>query len=78
MKDAIMSKDCVDCDVEIPIARLRAIPNVIRCAACQEKLESSHPELIERRVDEGLAGTREDHKKMRGKLYSDMRKRRYE
>jgi len=78
MKDEIITKHCVDCDAQIPMARVQAIPNVIRCSTCQEKLERLHPELIERHVDEGLAGTREGHKKMRGKLYSDMRKRRYE
>ena len=78
MNDEMITKHCVDCDAEIPLARLSAIPNVLRCAACQEKLESLHPELIERRVDEGLAGTREDNKRMQGKQYSDMRKRTYE
>ena len=69
---------CVDCGQEIPLGRIEALPGVTRCAACQEKLEQGHPELVQRKVDEGLSGSREDHKKMRGKLYSDMRKRRYE
>ena len=72
------ARECLDCGVVIPVARVQAIPNVIRCAHCQEKLEAGHPELSERKVDEGLAGSREDNKKMRNKNFSDIRKRNYE
>ena len=71
-------RECLDCGIVIPVARVQAIPNVSRCAHCQEKLEASHPELSERKVDEGLAGSREDNKKMRNKNFSDIRKRNYE
>ena len=32
--------DCADCGVAIPAARLHASPEVLRCIACQEKVES--------------------------------------
>ena len=32
--------DCADCGLAIPAARLHASPGVLRCIACQEKLES--------------------------------------
>lgn len=31
--------DCMDCGVEIPLERLKASPQSLRCIACQEKLE---------------------------------------
>ena len=30
---------CVDCGVQIPMARLQVSPSAARCIACQEKLE---------------------------------------
>jgi DnaK suppressor protein len=33
---------CIDCDADIPAARLLATPEAARCMACQEKTES-HP-----------------------------------
>ena len=69
---------CIDCGSEIPEARLKAIPGVTRCSSCQEKIEKRNPASFERKVDEGLAGTREDHKRMQGKQFSDMRRRNYE
>lgn len=30
---------CVDCGVQIPVARLQVSPSAARCIACQEKLE---------------------------------------
>ena len=33
---------CIDCDADIPAARLHATPEAARCIACQEKTES-HP-----------------------------------
>jgi DnaK suppressor protein len=32
--------ECVDCGVDIPLARLQAQPAAARCVACQEKLEA--------------------------------------
>ena len=33
--------ECIDCGIEIPLARLQAQPAAARCVACQEKVESS-------------------------------------
>lgn len=30
---------CIDCGVDIPVARLHAAPEAMRCIACQEKAE---------------------------------------
>jgi len=35
--------ECVDCGVDIPLARLQASPHSLRCIACQEKHEQSEP-----------------------------------
>ncbi|MGH8670803.1 MAG: TraR/DksA C4-type zinc finger protein [Burkholderiales bacterium] len=64
---------CVECGDVIPPACIVATPTVTRCVSCQSKFELAHD--TRRRVDEGLGGTREDHKKMRGQLRSDMRNR---
>lgn len=34
---------CVDCDAEIPLARLQAQPAAERCMRCQEAYERTHP-----------------------------------
>ena len=70
--------ECIECGAEIPKARLKAIPGVQRCVSCEENLETRDPSIIERKVDEGLSGSREDNKRMRNKQYSDMRRRDYE
>lgn len=31
---------CIDCGLEIPVARLHAAPEAARCIACQERIES--------------------------------------
>jgi RNA polymerase-binding transcription factor DksA len=33
---------CSDCGVEIPAARLRAIPSAVRCRGCQELADADH------------------------------------
>lgn len=33
---------CIDCGVEIPVARLQVAPAAARCIACQEKYERTH------------------------------------
>ncbi len=66
--------ECIDCE-EILKARIRANPNANRCVHCQGLIEIINPSSVKRMVDEGLAGSREDHKKLRANLYSDMRKR---
>ncbi|RZL37899.1 MAG: TraR/DksA family transcriptional regulator [Rubrivivax sp.] len=30
---------CIDCDCDIPLARLQAQPSAARCAACQQQFE---------------------------------------
>ena len=35
--------DCMDCGAEIPMPRLQASPQSLRCIACQEKLELAKP-----------------------------------
>lgn len=64
---------CIECGVVIPPGRVKAVPTVSRCMKCQESFEQNHD--TRRRIDEGLAGTREGHKKMRGQLWGDMRNR---
>ena len=33
--------ECIDCGIDIPVARLQAQPSAMRCVACQEKFEAS-------------------------------------
>ncbi|MCE5184632.1 MAG: TraR/DksA family transcriptional regulator [Planctomycetaceae bacterium] len=33
------ARDCLDCGKPIPAARLKALPNAIRCIECQNKKE---------------------------------------
>lgn len=35
--------DCMDCGRTIPLARLQATPQALRCIACQSKQEHAHP-----------------------------------
>jgi len=35
--------ECIDCGVDIPLARLEVSPASARCLACQEKFEQTHP-----------------------------------
>ena len=37
--DAGVYGECMDCGVDIPLERLQASPQALRCIACQEKLE---------------------------------------
>lgn len=36
--------DCVDCETEIPVERLKVQPTAERCAPCQEQYEKMHPD----------------------------------
>lgn len=36
--------DCMDCGSEIPLERLQASPQSLRCIACQEKFELAKPQ----------------------------------
>ncbi len=67
------SRLCADCGDTIPAARLQVSPNASRCVKCQSKYERGHD--TRRKVDEGPAGTRAEHKHMRKQLWGDMRNR---
>lgn len=41
--DAGVYGDCMDCGDAIPLARLQASPQALRCIACQQKLEHARP-----------------------------------
>ncbi len=64
---------CVECGVVIPHARVVAVPTVARCVKCQSEFEHTHD--TRPHINEGLAGTRDENKKMRGQLWRDMRNR---
>jgi len=64
---------CSDCGISIPPERINAVPDITRCIKCQNDFEMHHD--TRPRINEGLAGTRDAHKKMRGKLWGDMRNR---
>jgi len=68
-------RDCADCGNPIPRARVQSIPDVQRCVLCQEKLEARNPDLVKRRINEGIGGTREDNKRMRAKVFGEVRNR---
>jgi uncharacterized protein YifE (UPF0438 family) len=64
---------CIECGSSIPLARLEAVPTVCRCVACQSAFEKTHD--TRPRINEGLAGTRDENKKMRGQIWGEMRNR---
>jgi len=57
------------CGAVIPALRAKD-PSVSRCSGCQSDYEKTHD--TRRYIDEGIAGTREEHKKMRSQLWNDM------
>ena len=38
--------ECVDCGVDIALARLEVQPAAARCIPCQERYEQSHPNVV--------------------------------
>ncbi len=64
---------CSACGMEIPPERINVTPGATRCIKCQNDFELHHD--TRPKIDEGLAGTREGHKKMRGQLWAEMRNR---
>ena len=64
---------CVDCYKAIPEERLSIAPNTIRCVSCQSNYEKTHD--TRPRINEGIAGTREENKKMRGQVWGEIRNR---
>lgn len=71
--DSSVIRSCVKCGNPIPNARLRVRPDAVRCARCQSFVEQTSD--YHRYIDEGLPGTREAHKRMRGQDWSDIRNR---
>jgi DNA-directed RNA polymerase subunit RPC12/RpoP len=67
--------ECVDCGKELFVDPSKATTNGFLCTSCSKrrlemrnnisnKIQTKH-KIITRRIDEGIAGTRDDHKKMR-------------
>jgi RNA polymerase-binding transcription factor DksA len=73
LENPLLIKYCIGCGRCIPPARVELNPNVARCTKCQSEFEQTHD--TRQKIDEGLAGTRDAHKKMRGQLWGDMRNR---
>lgn len=71
--DVSTTRPCSECGQAIPEARLLKVPDARFCVACQEKYERTHD--TRPHIDEGLAGSREDHKRMRAKQWGDMARR---
>ena len=38
--------ECVECGVEIPLARLQATPAAARCVPCQQRYEQTHDNVV--------------------------------
>lgn len=73
LSDEASDRVCVECGRFIPAARIELIPTALRCAGCESMAEKSSD--FHRYVDEGIAGSRDEHKKMRARDWGDMRKR---
>lgn len=64
---------CIECGVTIPHERVLALPAVIRCINCQSVFESTHN--MRQRIDDGIAGTREENKRMQNQVWGEVRNR---
>jgi len=73
VESATDARLCIECGVVIPRARVVAVPTVSQCVKCQGEFERTHD--TRPHINEGLAGTRDENKKMRGQLWGDMRNR---
>ena len=73
IEDVPSTRICLTCTNPISASRLNVVPHALRCAKCQSLIEKNID--YHQYIDEGLAGTREAHKHMRGGLLSDMIKR---
>ena len=73
IEDVPSTRICLTCTNPISASRLNVVPHALRCAKCQSLVEKNID--YHQYIDEGLAGTREAHKHMRGGLLSDMIKR---
>jgi len=67
----ISLRPCVICGQRIPRERTLKNPDARHCVTCLSSLEGDFRHYI----DEGIAGTREEHKVIRGKVWSDLRNR---
>ena len=65
IEDVPSARVCLTCTNPISASRLNLVPHALRCAKCQSLLEKNID--YHQYIDEGLAGTREAHKLMRGK-----------
>lgn len=72
-KSVTCARLCIECGATIPHARVVAVPTVSRCVKCQSEFEHTHD--TRPHINEGLGGTRDENKKMRGQLWGDMRNR---
>jgi hypothetical protein len=70
-----MERICIDCDAIIPKKRVKIFPSCVRCVACQSMLEALIPSNYKRRIDEGIAGTREGYHFTRQRQRENMLKR---
>lgn len=68
--ESVSARLCVECFQSIPSARLKASPYTHHCTKCLSKLEKRLD--YHQYIDEGIAGTREEHKRMRGQDLSDI------
>ena len=73
IEDEPSARICLTCTDSISASRLNLVPHALRCAKCQS-LEEKNIDYHQY-IDEGLRGSREAHKQMRGGLLSDMIKR---
>jgi hypothetical protein len=64
--------NCIECGEPIPEARLKITPQPCRCVECQQTLERKNPDNCKRKIDEGLAGSREDHKRLKARDWGAM------
>jgi len=64
---------CIDCEKPIPEARLAVSPKSIRCVKCQFAYEKKHD--TSPKINEGIAGTRDENKRMRAQIWGEIRKR---
>jgi RNA polymerase-binding transcription factor DksA len=62
---------CHECGQAIPVIQLEMDPNTIYCLGCQSRSAGGSRYFI----DEGIAGTREENKRMRARLWGEMRSR---
>ena len=63
---------CEECGKIIPKERVQ-ISNATRCIDCQKSFEKNHD--TRPKISEGLPGSREGNKRMRGQIWGEIKKR---